>query len=151
MHIIAVGRLRPGPERDLFNRYQVRLRPPPKLIEVPEQRGTAAEVRHKEGAALLAALPRAACLVPLDLGGRSLDSEAFALRLAQWSHPARVVSFVIGGAEGLDAAVINRADDVLSLGPMTWPHFLARAMLAEQLYRAQTILQRHPYHRSGRP
>jgi 23S rRNA (pseudouridine1915-N3)-methyltransferase len=61
------------------------------------------------------------------------------------------VCFLIGGAEGLDAAVLARADAVLSLGAMTWPHFLARAMLAEQLYRARSIATRHPYHRDGRP
>ena len=84
----------------------------------------------------------------LDLGGRVLDSEAFGERLAGWGRSA---CFVIGGAEGLDASVLDRADFVLSLGAMTWPHFLVRAMLAEQLYRAQAIAAGHPYHRAGRP
>ncbi len=68
-----------------------------------------------------------------------------------WLDQPRPVVFVIGGAEGLDASVMNRADHVLSLGPLTWPHMLARAMLCEQLYRARAIVAGHPYHRSGRP
>jgi len=69
----------------------------------------------------------------------------------RWLEQARPVCFLIGGAEGLDASVLARADAVLSLGPLTWPHMLARAMLAEQLYRAQAIRTGHPYHRTGRP
>jgi 23S rRNA (pseudouridine1915-N3)-methyltransferase len=148
VHLIAVGRLRDGPEKALFDRYDVRLRPRLTVVEVAEARGTAAEVKRREGAALLAAVPKDAFVVALDLGGRVLDSEAFSLRLGAWG---RSVCFVIGGAEGLDAAVLDRAGFVLSLGAMTWPHFLVRAMLAEQVYRAQSIAAGHPYHRAGRP
>jgi 23S rRNA (pseudouridine1915-N3)-methyltransferase len=151
MHLIAIGKLRGGPESDLFDRYNTRLRPRLTLIELAEERGSPVVIKRKEAAALLAALPRDAFVVPLDLGGKALDSEAFAGRLDQWSMAPRTVSFVIGGAEGLDAAVLGRADFVLSLGAMTWPHFLVRVMLAEQLYRAQAIRQGHPYHRAGRP
>jgi 23S rRNA (pseudouridine1915-N3)-methyltransferase len=151
MHVIAIGRLRDGPEAALFERYNTRLRPRLTVAELPEERGTAQTVKRKEGSALLAALPRDAFVVPLDLGGHTLDSQAFAGRLAQWTSLSRSVCFLIGGAEGLDAPVIARADYVLSLGAMTWPHFLVRAMLAEQLYRAQAIAQGHPYHRAGRP
>jgi 23S rRNA (pseudouridine1915-N3)-methyltransferase len=151
MHLIAIGRLRSGPEADLFARYNTRLRPRLTVTELPEERGTPAVVKRREGAALLGALPRDAFVVPLDLGGHMLNSEAFAGRLNQWAALSRPVSFLIGGAEGLDAPVIARADYLLSLGAMTWPHFLARAMLAEQLYRAQAIGQGHPYHRAGRP
>ena len=101
-----------------------------------------------EGVALLAALQRDAFAVALDLGGHTLDSEAFARQLGQWATLSRPVSFLIGGAEGLHASVIDRADYVLSLGSMTWPHFFVRVMLAEQLYRAQAIAQGHPYHRA---
>jgi 23S rRNA (pseudouridine1915-N3)-methyltransferase len=151
MHLIAIGRLRSGPEADLFDRYNTRLRPRLTVAELPEERGTPAVVKRREGAALLAALPRDAFVVPLDLGGHTLDSEAFATRLGQWTALPRPVCFLIGGAEGLDAPVIARADYKLSLGAMTWPHFLVRAMLVEQLYRAQAIAQGHPYHRAGRP
>ena len=151
MHVIAIGRLRGGPEAELFERYNTRLRPRVTIAELPEERGTPAVVKRKEGAALLAALPRDAFVIPLDLGGQALDSEAFARQLGQWAALSRSVSFLIGGAEGLDASVIGRADYVLSLGAMTWPHFMVRAMLAEQLYRAQAIAQGHPYHRGGRP
>jgi 23S rRNA (pseudouridine1915-N3)-methyltransferase len=151
MRLIAIGRLRAGPEADLFERYDTRLRPRLTVAELPEARGGAALVRRREGAALLAALPDNAFAVVLDLGGQPTDSEAFAARLQQWAGLQRPLCFLIGGAEGLDRAVIDRADIVLSLGPMTWPHFLVRAMLAEQLYRAQAIIQGHPYHRAGRP
>ena len=151
MHIIAIGRLRGGPEAELFDRYNTRLRPRLTIAELPEERGPPAAVKRKEGAALLAALPRDAFVVPLDLGGHALNTEAFAERLTQWAALSRSVCFLIGGAEGLDASVIGRAGYVLSLGAMTWPHFMVRPMLAEQLYRAQAIRQGHPYHRSGRP
>jgi len=148
VHLIAVGRLRDGPERALFDRYDARLRPALTVVEVAEARGTAAEVKRREAAALLAAVPKGAFVVALDLGGVVLDSLGFCERLAGWG---RAACFVIGGAEGLDLAVLNRADFVLSLGAMTWPHFLVRAMLAEQLYRGQAIAAGHPYHRAGRP
>jgi 23S rRNA (pseudouridine1915-N3)-methyltransferase len=148
VHLIAVGRLRDGPERALFDRYGVRLRPAPTVVEVAEARGTVAEVKRREAAALLAALPKEAFVVALDLGGVVLDSVGFGERLANWGRSA---CFVIGGAEGLDVSVLDRADFVLSLGAMTWPHFLVRAMLAEQIYRAQAIAAGHPYHRAGRP
>jgi 23S rRNA (pseudouridine1915-N3)-methyltransferase len=151
MHLIAIGRLRDGPEAELLARYNARLRPRLTIVELPEERGAPAVVKRKEGAALLGALPRDAFVVPLDLGGAVLDSEGFAVHLGRWAGLSRPVCFLIGGAEGLDAPVIARADYVLSLGTMTWPHFLVRAMLAEQLYRAQAIIQGHPYHRSGRP
>jgi 23S rRNA (pseudouridine1915-N3)-methyltransferase len=151
MHLIAIGKLRGGPESELFDRYNARLRPRLTVVELPEERGTPAVIKRKEAAALLGALPKDAFVVPLDLGGQALDSEAFARRLDQWSGLSRPICLLIGGAEGLDASVIARADHVISLGMMTWPHFLVRAMLAEQLYRAQAILQGHPYHRAGRP
>lgn len=151
MRVIAIGRLRDGPEVELFNRYAERLRPRLDLTELPEGRGAPAEVKRREGAALLAALPPGALVIALDLGGTEPDSATFAGHLDRWLEQGRPVCFLIGGAEGLDTPVIARADHILSLGRMTWPHFLARAMLAEQLYRARSISQGHPYHRAGRP
>ncbi len=151
LHLIAVGRLRAGPERDLFDRYSARLRPPLALTEVAEARGTPAEAKRREAAALIAALPARAFAVALDQSGQAPDSAGLAALLDRWLGLGRPICFLIGGAEGLDGAVLDRADMVLSLGPLTWPHMLARVMLAEQLYRARAIASGHPYHRGGRP
>lgn len=152
LRVIAVGRIGQGPEADLFVRYAKRLRPTPVVTEVPDGRGTEAEIKRREADAILACVPPSgACVVALDLGGAAPGSEAFARLFTGWLAAARSVCFVIGGAEGLDARVLARADHILSLGPMTWPHLLVRAMLAEQLYRAQAIAAHHPYHRAGRP
>jgi 23S rRNA (pseudouridine1915-N3)-methyltransferase len=151
LRLIAVGRLRDGPEAELFARYNARLRPKLAVTEIPEARGTPADVKRREGAALLAAVPATAFVVALDIGGEAPDSKDLARLLERWLAAGRPVCFVIGGAEGLDAPVIARADFVLSLGRLTWPHFLARAMLAEQVYRARSIAAGHPYHRAGRP
>jgi 23S rRNA (pseudouridine1915-N3)-methyltransferase len=151
MRVIAVGRSRDGPEADLFARYSARIRPTLALTEVADGKGAPAEIKRREGEALLAALPAQAFTVALDLDGEMLDSEAFAARLEGWLTLSRPIRFLIGGAEGLDRAVLSRADFVLSLARMTWPHLLARAMLAEQIYRARSIAAGHPYHRSGRP
>ena len=100
---------------------------------------------------MLAALPANAFAVALDLAGRTPDSETFSRHLTAWLDTGKPVCFLIGGAEGLDASILTRADFALSLGTLTWPHLLVRTMLAEQLYRAQAIAAGHPYHRSGRP
>lgn len=152
MRLLAVGRLRDGPEFELYRRYAGRLRPALALTEVVEARGgSAAERRRRDGEALLALLPAAAIAVPLDLGGTQPDSEAFAALLQRWLASGREPCFLIGGADGLAPGVLARADLVLSLGALTWPHLLVRAMLAEQLFRAQAILSGHPYHRADRP
>jgi 23S rRNA (pseudouridine1915-N3)-methyltransferase len=153
--ICAVGRARPGPQRDLFEDYASRIAATRMLgkvdlREVEDRKASSgAELKQREGALLLAALPKQAIVVALDARGQSLTSEAFASKLAKWRDGgAGDLAFVIGGADGLDAALVKQADLVLSLGAMTWPHMLVRAMLAEQLYRAATILQGHPYHRA---
>ena len=151
MRLIAIGKQRPGPEAELFARYNARLRPALAVTELPEARGSPAEVKRREAEALLAALPAQSFAVALDLGAPCPGSEGLAGLLARWRETARPPCFLIGGAEGLDGSVLARADHALSLGPMTWPHFLVRPMLAEQLYRAQAILAGHPYHRPGRP
>jgi 23S rRNA (pseudouridine1915-N3)-methyltransferase len=151
LRLIAVGRLRGGPEAELFARYNARLRPKFVLTEIAEARGAPAEARQREAEALLAALPKQALVVALDSGGTAPDSEELAQLLERWLATGLTVCFVIGGAEGLGPAVLMRADYVLSLGRMTWPHFLVRPMLAEQIYRARSIAAGHPYHRGGRP
>ena len=149
--VMAIGRLRDGPEAELFARYAGRMRPKLGLVELAEARGAPVEVKRREGAALLGALPANAFVVALDLGGTAVDSVRFASQVERWLGSGRPVCFLIGGAEGLDAPVLARADAVVSLGAMTWPHFLVRAMLAEQLFRARSIASGHPYHREGRP
>jgi 23S rRNA (pseudouridine1915-N3)-methyltransferase len=107
-----------------------------------------AELKAREAELILAVLPAGARLVALDQRGAEWSSREFADRLRAWRDGGTgALAFAIGGAEGLGPAVIERADSVLSLGAMTWPHLLARCMLLEQLYRAQQILAGHPYHR----
>lgn len=151
MRVIAIGRQRQGPEADLFARYAARLRPVLELTELPEGRGAPVEIKRREAAALLAALPAQTFAVALDQDGTTPDSAGLARLLASWQGLGRPICFLIGGTEGLDAGVLSRADATLSLGRLTWPHYLARAMLAEQLFRAHSILTGHPYHRDGRP
>ncbi len=150
-NLIAVGRLGRSAEAELFARYAVRLRPRLALTELADGRGAPAEIKRREADALLAALPAGAFAIVLDMAGEAPGSAGLATRLAAWRGTARPLAFLIGGAEGLAARVLARADAVLSLGPFTWPHALARVMLAEQLYRAQSIAAGHPYHRAGRP
>lgn len=151
LRILAIGRLKETPEAALVARYATRIRPKLVVTELADATGAPAEAKRREGASLLAALPEGAFAVALDLGGAAPASAEFAALLERWLGLGRPVCFLIGGAEGLDRAVLARADAVLSLGAMTWPHALARAMLAEQIYRARAIAAGHPYHRAGRP
>jgi 23S rRNA (pseudouridine1915-N3)-methyltransferase len=146
--------MRPGgPEAALFAEYNKRLRPPLAVTEIAEAASAAspAEARRREGAALLEALPEGALLIALDLGGAAPSSESFAALWTRWVESGRTPCFGVGGAEGLDPAVLAAAEHRLSLGPLTWPHLLVRALLAEQLFRAQSIRAGHPYHRAWRP
>jgi 23S rRNA (pseudouridine1915-N3)-methyltransferase len=151
MRIIAIGRLRAGPEAELFTRYATRIRPALAVTEIAESNGAPAEIKRRDSLALLDALTPETFAVALDHGGKAPGSEAFAALLAGWQDSGHKPAFLIGGAEGLGAAVLARANYVLSLGPLTWPHMLVRVMLAEQIYRAQAINTGHPYHRAGRP
>ncbi len=149
LSIIAVGRLKAGPHAALARHYAERLAWPLALREVEEKRPLPGpELKEREGALLLAAVPPGATVVALDERGKPLTSAGFAERLAAWRDGGVAeLAFLIGGAEGLAEAVRQRAQLVLSLGAMTWPHLLVRGMLLEQLYRAQQILAGHPYHR----
>jgi 23S rRNA (pseudouridine1915-N3)-methyltransferase len=151
VRLIAVGRLRAGPEAELFDRYNSRLRPRIAVTEVPDGHGAPAEIKRREAEALLAALPADACAVALDQAAPALSSEQFAQRLEAWLASGQTLAFMIGGAEGLAKAVLDRANHVFSLGALTWPHMLVRVMLAEQIFRAQCIAAGHPYHRAFRP
>jgi 23S rRNA (pseudouridine1915-N3)-methyltransferase len=123
--------------------------PPAAIVELEEKRRLPPpELKTREAELILAALPAGARLVALDQRGAEWSSRELADRLRTWRDSGiGVIAFAIGGAEGLGPAVIERADAVLSLGMMTWPHLLVRCMLLEQLYRAQQILAGHPYHR----
>ena len=147
--LAAVGRAGSDPARALFDHYAGRLSPPLTLREVVARKSVAPErLTEEEGRLLLAAAPKEAVLVALDEKGKALSSQAFARQIGAWrDEGAKDVAFLIGGADGLAPAVRRKAAFILSLGPMTWPHLLARALLAEQLYRAQMILAGHPYHR----
>ena len=149
--LIAVGKQKSGPEAILFERYNKRLRPHLQVTEIADGRGNPDEIKRREAELLLATLPARAQIIVLDLGGPTETSETFATRFGTWRDDPRLLCFIIGGAEGLDRSVIARADHLLSLGKLTWPHMLVRVMLAEQLFRAQSILEGHPYHRAGRP
>ena len=150
LSLVAVGRARRGLERALYEHYAARLAWPVTLREVEARAALPpAGQRAREAELLLAAAPKGAKLVALDPMGELLTSEAFAARLGAWREQgAAEVAFLIGGVEGLDARVRERADLALALGRVTWPHLLVRGLLMEQLYRAQQILLGHPYHRA---
>jgi 23S rRNA (pseudouridine1915-N3)-methyltransferase len=145
----VVGTLRRGPLKDLQALYAGRIAPSPKIIELEERRPLpTAVLKAREGEMILSAVPPGTPLVALDERGAAWSSRVLANRIAVWrDNGVPELAFAIGGAEGLDLAVLDRADVTLSLGRMTWPHLLVRGMLLEQLYRAQQILAGHPYHR----
>lgn len=157
--IAAVGKLKQGPERELCTHYLDRAEAlgrslglsPLTSIELSESRAPEAAARRcAEAEALLAKIPNHFTVVCLDPGGEMRSSEAFASSLGAWRDDAAApgVAFVLGGPDGHGQPVLDRASRSLSLGPMTLPHGLARIVLAEQLYRAMTILAGHPYHRA---
>jgi 23S rRNA (pseudouridine1915-N3)-methyltransferase len=155
--IAAVGRMKAGPERELISRYLDRAVGGGKplaltgfeVIELTESRASSSAARKADEAkALRAALPDG-IVIAMDERGKSLNSEAFAKQIQRWRDDGRpAISFVIGGADGIDPAFVTEADLVLSFSSMVWPHQLVRIMLAEQLYRTTTILSGHPYHRA---
>jgi len=154
LRLLAVGRAgTKRPEIALIDEYRQRLSWPLTIQEVEEKRPLpTAALKKREGELLLAALAGGKSgrqvAVVLDEKGRNLGSRDFAARIGAWRDDgvAEIV-FLVGGADGHDEAVRERADLLLSLGAMTWPHQMVRVMLAEQLYRAQQILAGHPYHR----
>ena len=150
LKVAAIGRWKAGPERSLYEHFARRIAFPLDLKEVEEKRKLPpAALIRREGELLLAEVPKGAIVVALDGRGKALSSIAFAKQLGRWRDDGvREVVFIIGGADGLDDSVRRKATLTLGLGPMTWPHLMVRAMLAEQIYRAQAILSGHPYHRA---
>ena len=138
LHIVARGRIGRSPEAELVARYLKRIAWPTRVTELPDRGGKVPEPTGQ------------AKTVMLDEKGTMLSSVAFAERLGRWRDDGvREVRFLIGAADGFDDAERAGADLLLSFGPATWPHMMARAMLAEQLFRATAILANHPYHREG--
>ena len=155
--IAAIGRMKAGPEKDLAGRYLDRLAKTggplgldyQGLLEYPESRaGSAPERKREEAARLVGALPPDAARIVLDERGKTLSSEDFAALIARLRDEGRRdLALLIGGPDGHDADLRTAADASISLGRMTFPHQIARILVAEQLYRAATILAGHPYHR----
>ncbi|TPG20494.1 23S rRNA (pseudouridine(1915)-N(3))-methyltransferase RlmH [Sphingomonas koreensis] len=138
LHIVARGRIGRGPEAELVQRYAKRLSWPFKVTELPDTGGK------------LPAIEPQTRIVMLDETGKVLPSRDIAATLGGWrDEGVREARFLIGAADGFDDAARAEADLLLSFGRATWPHLLARAMLAEQLWRATSILANHPYHREG--
>lgn len=156
--IIAIGRLKDGPERDLAARYQARFTDIGRRLgfrgldvhEIAESRARDAAARvAEEGAAIAGRCTTEAVVIALDERGRSLESADFARQLAAWrDEGVNDTIFVIGGADGLSPDLRRKAKLTLAFGAATWPHQMVRVMLLEQIYRAATILAGHPYHRA---
>jgi 23S rRNA (pseudouridine1915-N3)-methyltransferase len=153
VHICAVGRLRAGPEKALLDDYLKRFGRtgrglslgPVSLLEVDDRKGGG---MAGEAALLRKSLPQGAVICALDERGTVETSPKFANRVAGWRDAGRSdLAFIIGGADGIDPDLRNEADHLLSFGSMVWPHMMVRVMLAEQLYRAASILSGGPYHR----
>jgi 23S rRNA (pseudouridine1915-N3)-methyltransferase len=138
LHIVARGKIGRSPEADLVQRYLKRIPWPTKLTELPDSGGKMPE------------MPANCVVVALDERGQALSSVELARKLEAWRDGGkREARFLIGAADGHDEQQRRDADLLLSFGPATWPHLLVRAMLAEQLFRATSILANHPYHREG--
>jgi len=139
LHIVARGRIGRGPEAELVERYMKRIAWPTAVTELPDS-----------GAGKVPDASSPSVLIALDERGKALSSRELADRLERWRDQGmREARFLIGAADGHDAVTREKADLLLSFGPATWPHLMVRAMLAEQLYRATSILANHPYHREG--
>ena len=138
LHVIARGKIGRSPEAELVARYVKRITWPVVQTELPDTGGT------------IPAVQAPAREILLDERGKQLSSEEFALLLGRWrDEGVREARFLIGAADGHGDLARGQADLLLGFGPMTWPHLMVRAMLAEQLWRATSILAGHPYHRSG--
>ena len=158
LEILAVGQMRGTSEEQLVTTYTDRAIKAgrqmgfdgPHLSEVKERKGASGEAKQRQEAGLVQAAlaQRQGLTVMLDETGKTMSSRAFASRLKAWQETgAPQITFVIGGADGLTDELRQSADVTLSLGAMTWPHMLARALLCEQIWRAISILGNHPYHR----
>ncbi len=157
IQISAVGRMKDGPARSLCDDYLGRIQVQGRSVGIramtvrefaESSKPDKTDRLREEASDLSSTLPAGGVTVGLDETGKTFTSQAFSQRLAGWlDQGEKDLTFLIGGPDGHGHDIRNRCDFLLSFGPMTWPHMLARAMLAEQLYRAVTILTKHPYHR----
>lgn len=149
IHIVAINKLKTGPEQALYNYYVQRLPWKVTCKEYELKKAPAPSARkEKEAELLLAGCEGADRIIALDAAGKQMTSPALAAYIHKArDNSARTFAFVIGGADGLHESVLTKAHLTLSLGLVTWPHMLMRVLLAEQLYRAHTIITGHPYHR----
>ena len=147
--ISSIGRFRGGPLQALYDEYAARLAWPLSLKEAEEKKPLKGEkLKEREAELLLKSVPKGARLIVLHERGKELGSVEFAGLLQKYADEGvQDVAFLIGGADGHAKSTLNRADQLLSLGKMTWPHLMVRGLLAEQLYRAHSIQNNHPYHR----
>jgi 23S rRNA (pseudouridine1915-N3)-methyltransferase len=156
--VIAIGRLKQGPERELAERYRERFDDIGRklgfrsleLHEIPESRARDAPTRMAEEAtAITALIPEKSTVIALDERGETIDSTVFARHLGRWRDESiGSAVFLIGGADGLSPDLRRKAKLGIAFGKATWPHQMVRVMLLEQIYRAATILSGHPYHRA---
>lgn len=158
LSLLAVGRLKSGPERELVERYRRRIESLGRslgiagldLVEFPESRARRDDDRRAGETVAILEKAGSSFLIAFDERGKSPSSEAFAGLIRQWrDEGAAGVACVIGGPDGLDPQILQRAKLVVSFGALTMPHQIVRALVAEQLYRALTIIAGHPYHRAG--
>jgi len=155
--VIAVGRLKDGPERELCERYRERAvalgrglgLSGPDIVELPESRGRRPDERKRDEAEAIAAKLLPGLVIALDERGKSLSSESFAGKIAAARDAGTAAAtLIIGGADGLSEELRSRADLTIAFGALTMPHQIVRALALEQLYRAMTIIAGHPYHRA---
>ena len=144
--IISIGKFKQEAYKSLFDEFAKRLKGGVELIELQEAKGDKATKRVKEADALLSHSYAGYYKIALDANGIMLDNTQFAHHIEPYQNQG--INILIGGADGLDQRILQHSDFTLSLGKLIWPHLLVRVMIAEQLYRAHSILTHHPYHRA---
>ena len=148
--LAAIGKMKPSPEAELVRKYTRQMHGSITIKELEARKGLSGDaLKSAEAELLLEATANCHRRIALDERGKHLSSECFAKQFSDWQNDGcSHIGLMIGGADGLDASVRQAADLVLSFGELTWPHMMVRAMACEQLYRAESILRGHPYHRA---
>lgn len=148
IQLLVAGRLKKGAHFDLFRDYLKRMEWIVTLTEIDSKHTDQQKIHADETAQFLERIDKAAIVVAMDERGKTLSSRDMAGKIQDWQNSGQSnIQFIIGGADGLNDEIRNRANLLLSFGKQTWPHMLARVMLLEQIYRCQQILKNHPYHR----